>query len=134
MRRYPSRHTKSTQNSQLFRISPHLGINVVSQKALKIVNFSGHPLTRICMFLHQKHSKFSIFQDILSPGYPCPFIKSTRNRQLFRIPSHLGIHLVTPKAHKLLNFSGYPLTWVSMSFHQKHSKSRTFEDTISLGY
>ena len=28
------------------------------------------------------------------------------------IPSHLGIHGVTPKALKNLNFSGYPLTWI----------------------
>ena len=131
---YPFRYTRSTQNSQLFRISSHLDIHVVTPKALKILNFSVHPLTWVSISLHQKHSKFSTFQDILSLGYPCRYTKSTQNSQFFGSPSHLGIHLVTPKALKILNFSGYPLTWVSMSFHQKHSKSSTFQDTLSLGY
>ena len=50
------------------------------------------------------------------------------------IPSHLGIHGVTPKALKNLNFSEYPLTWLSILLHQKHSKISTFHDTLSLGY
>ena len=50
------------------------------------------------------------------------------------IPKWEGIHLVTPKALKTLNFSGYPLTWVSISLHQKHSKISTFQDTLSLRY
>ena len=63
-------------------------------------------------------------------GYPSRYTKSTQKSQLFRIPSHLGIHPVTPKALKNLNFSGYPLTWVSISLHQKHSKISTFQDTL----
>ena len=46
------------------------------------------------------------------------------------IPSHLGIHLDTPKALKNLNFPGYSLTWVSIPLHQKHSKISTFQDTF----
>ena len=194
MRGYPSCYIKSTQNSQLFRIPSHLGIHLVTPKALKfstfqdilslgypcrsskalkivkfsgypltwksmflhqkhskfstfqvtlslgypsrytkstkILNFSGYPLTWISVPLHQKHSKFSIFQAFLSPGYPFRYSKGTQNSQLFRISSHWSIHVVSPKALKILNFSGYPLTWVSMSFHQKHSKSSTFQDTL----
>ena len=48
------------------------------------------------------------------------------------IPSHLGIHLVTPKALKNLNFSGYPLTWVSILLHQKRSKFSLFCDACML--
>ena len=96
------RYTKSTQNSQLFRIPSHLGIHLVTPKALKILNFSGYPLIWVSISLHQKHSKFSTFQDTLSFGYPCRYTRSTQNPQLFRIPSHLGIHLVTSKALKIL--------------------------------
>ena len=63
-------------------------------------------------------------------GDPSRYTKSTEKSQLVRIPSHLGIHLVTPKALKNVNFSGYPLTWVSISLHQKHSKISTFHDTL----
>ena len=109
VRGHPSRYTKSTQKSQLFRIPSHLGIHPVTPKALKNLNFSGYPLTWVSISLHQKHSKISTFQDTLSLGYPSRYTKSTQKSQLFRIPSHLGIHLVTPKALKNLNFSGYPL-------------------------
>ena len=87
---YPSRYTKSTQN----------------------LNFSRYPLTWVSISLHQKHSKISTFQDTLSLGYLSRYTKSTQKSQLFTVPSHLGIHLVTPKALKNLNFSGYPLTWI----------------------
>ena len=129
---YPSRYTRSTQNSQLFRISSHFGIHLVTPKALKILNFSGYPLTWISMSLHQKYSKFSIFQATLSPGYPSRYTKGTQNSELFRISSHLGIHVVSSKALKIVNFSGYHLTWVSMFLHQKHSKFSTFKDIFSL--
>ena len=132
VRGYPFRYTKSTQKSQFFRIPSHLGIDLVTPKALKNLNFSGYPLTWVSISLHQKHSKISTFQDTLSLGYPSRYTKSTQKSQLFRIPSHLGIHLVTPKALKDLKFSGYPLTWVSISLHQKHSKFSTFLDTLSL--
>ena len=130
---YPCRFIKSTQNRQLFRIPSHLGTHVLTPKALKILNFSSHPITWVSISLHQKHSKFSTFQDILSLEYPCRFIKSTQNRQLFRISSHLGIHLVTPKALKILNFSSHPLTWVSIPLQQRYSKFSTFQDILSLG-
>ena len=63
------------------------------------------------------------------------------------------MHLVPPKALKNLNFSGYPLTWVSIPSHQttkksqlsrilshlgidlvtpKHSKTSTFRDTVTF--
>ena len=134
MRGYPSRYTKSTEKSQLFRISSHSGIHLVTPKALKNLNFSRYPLTRVSISLHQKHSRISTFHDTLSLGYPSRYTKSTEKSQLFRIPSHSSIHLVTPKALKNLNFSGYPLTRVSISLHQKHSKISTFHDTLSLGY
>ena len=110
VRGYPSRYTKSAQKSQLFRIPSHLGIHLVTPKALKNLNFLGYPLTWVSIPLHQKHSKISTFQDTLSLGYPSRYTKSTQKSQLFRIPSHLGIHIVTPKGLKNLNFSGYPLT------------------------
>ena len=112
MRGYPSRYIKSTQNSQLFRIPSHLGIHLVTPKALK----------------------FSTFQDIFSLGYPSRYTKSTQNSQFFRPASHLGIHLVTPNALKILNFSEYPLTWISMSLHQKHTKFSIFQASLSPGY
>ena len=115
-------------------ILSHLGIHLVTPKALKNLNFSGYPLTWVSIPLHQKHSKISTFQDTLSLGYPSRYTKSTQKSQLFRIPSHSGIHPVTPKALKNLNFSGYPLTWVSISLHQKHSKISTFQDTLSLEF
>ena len=64
----------------------------------------------VSISLHQKHSKISTFQDTLPLGYPSRYTKSTQKSQLFRIPSHLGMHLVTLRALKNLNFSGYPLT------------------------
>ena len=70
----------------------------------------------------------------LSLVYSWCYTKSTQKSQLFRMPSHLDIHLVTPKALKNLNFSGYPLTCVSISLHQKHSKISTFQDTLLLVY
>ena len=90
-------------------IPSHLGIHGVTPKALKNLNFSEYPLTWLSIPLHQKHSKISTFHDTLSLGYPFRYTKSTKKSQLFRIPSHLGIHPVTPKALKNLNFSGYPL-------------------------
>ena len=44
----------------------------------------------------------------------------------------LGIHLVTPKALQILNFSGPRLTWVSISLHEKHSKFSLFCDACML--
>ena len=131
---YPSRYTKTTQKSQLFRIPSHLWIHLVTPKPLKNLNFSGYPLTWVSISLHQNHSKISTFQDTLSHRYPSGYTKSTQKSQLFRIRSHLGIHLVTPKPLKNLNFSEYPLTWVSISLHQNHSKISTCEDPLSLGY
>ena len=110
---YPCRYTKSTQNRQLFRIASHLGIHLVTPKALKILNFSGYPLTWVSISLHQTHSKFSTF-----PGYPLTWVS-------------ISLH---QKALKILNFSGYLLTWVSISLHQKHSKFSTFQGILSLGY
>ena len=69
-----------------------------------------YPLTWVSISLHEKHPKISTFQDTLSLGYPSRYTKSTQKSQLFRIPSHLGIHLVTRKALRDVNFSGYPLT------------------------
>ena len=112
---YPSRYTKSTQKSQLFTIPSQLGIHLVTPKALKILKFSGYPLTWVSISLHQKYSKISTFHDTLSLGYPSSYTKSTQKSQLFTIPSHLGIYPVTAKALKNLNFSGYGLTWVSIS-------------------
>ena len=90
-------------------ITSHLGIHGVTPKAHKNLNFSEYPLTWLSIPLHQKHSKISTFHDTLSLGYPSRYTKSTQKSQLFTISSHLGIHLVTPKALKNLNFSGYPL-------------------------
>ena len=134
VRGYPSHYTESTQKSQLFRIPSHLDIHLVTPKALKNLNFSGYSLTWVSISLHQKHSKISTFQDTLSLGYSSRYTKSTRKSQLFRIPSHFGIHPVTPKSLENLNFSGYPLSLVSIPLHQKHSKISTFQDTLSLGY
>ena len=110
------KHSKFSTFQDIFS----LGYPCHYTKSTKILNFSGYPLTWISMSLHQKHSKFSIFQASLSPRYPSRYTKSTQNSQLFRISSHLGIDLVTPKPLKILNFSGYPLTWISISLHQKH--------------
>ena len=131
---YSYRFIKSTQNRQLFRILSRLCIHVVTPIALKFLNFSGFTLTCVCMLFHQKHSKSSTFQDILLLGYPCRYTKSTQNSQFFKSPSHLGIHLVTPKALKILNFLCHALTWVSYSLHQKYSKFSTFQDIRSLLY
>ena len=131
---YPSRCTKSTQKSQLFRIRSHLGMHLVTPKAVKSLNFSGYPRTWVSMSLHLKRWKISTFQDTLALGYPSRYTKSTQKSQLFKIPSHLGIHLVTRKAPKSLNLSGYARIWVSISSHQKHSKMSTFQYTFSLGY
>ena len=46
----------------------------------------------------------------------------------------MGIRSVTPKALKNLNFSGYPLTCISISLHLTHSRISTFQDTLSFGY
>ena len=95
---------KSTQNPELLRIPSHLGIHLVTPKALKVLNFSGYPLIWVSLSLHQKHSKSSTSQDTPSLRYPSRCIKSTQNPQLLRIPSRLGIHLVTPKTLKILSF------------------------------
>ena len=42
--------------------------------------------------------------------------------------------LVTPKPLKNLDFSGYALTSVSFSLHQKHWKISPFQDAPSRGY
>ena len=43
------------------------------------------------------------------------YTEGIENFQFSATPSNLGIHLVTPKALKILNFSGYPLTSVCIS-------------------
>ena len=87
---YPSRYSKSTQKSQFFRIPSHLGIHLVTPKALKNLNFSRSSLTWVSIPLQQKHSKISTFQDPLSLGYPSRYTKSTQKSHLFRIPSYLN--------------------------------------------
>ena len=132
--RHPSRSTKSTQKSQLFRIPSHLGIYPITPKAFKNINLSGYLLTFVSIRLHQKHSKTSTYHETLKRGYPWRYTKSTQKSQLFRIPSYLGIHLVTQKPVKSLNFPGYSLTWVSIPLKEKHSKISAFHDTLSLRY
>ena len=131
---YPSRYTKSTGKCQLFRIPSHLCIHPVAGKALKNLNFSGYPLTRVSIPLHQKHSKISTFQDTLSFGCHSRFTKGAQKSHLFGVSSQLRIHLVTRKAVKNFNFSVYPLAFVSISSHPKHSKISAFQDILSLGY
>ena len=114
-RGYPSRYTKSTQKSQLFtRAPPHW----------------------LSISLHQKHSKISTFHDTSPRGYPSRYTESTQKSQLFTmLPPHVGIHLVTPKALRNLNFLRYPPpTWVSISLHEKHSKISAFHDTPPLEF
>ena len=54
------------------------------------------------------------------------YTESIQNFRFSGKPFNLGIHLVTATALKILNFSGYPLTWVSISLQQKHSKFSLF--------
>ena len=125
---------KALQITQFFWIYSHLGVHVVTPKALKILNFSSHPVALVSISFPRKHSIFSTFWDILSFRYPSRFIKSTRNRELFRIPSHLRVHVVSSKAFEIVDFSRYALTWVSISLHQKHSKLSNFMVILSVRY
>ena len=131
---YASRYTKGTQKSQPFRIPSHSGMHLVTPKALKNLNVSGYSLIFVFISLHQKHSKISTFKDTTSLQYPSRYTKNSQKRQLFRIPSYLVMHLVTAKALKNLNFSGYSFIYVFISLHQKHYKILTFQDILSLPY
>ena len=86
----------------LFRLQDWFHLCIVTLKVFKIFNSQENPPIWVCISLHQKHSKSSTSQDTLSFGYASRYTKSTRNPQLLRIPSHLGIHIVTPKALKIL--------------------------------
>ena len=50
----------------------------------------------------------------------------------YKIRSHLCI--VTRKVFKIFNSQENPPIWVCISLHQKHSKSSTSQDTLSVGY
>ena len=122
---YASPYTKSTDKSQTFTLRfhfrihhvtpkvlnrkflqepPPLGIHLVTRKALNNLNFTENAVTWLSIALHRKHSKISTFPDTLSLGYASRYTKTTEKYQHFKIRSHLGIHRLTPKPLKNLNF------------------------------
>ena len=60
----------------------------------------------------------------ISPQWWCGWSGKDRVCSDYKIRSHLCI--VTRKVFTILNFSGYPLIWVSILLHQKHSKFSLF--------
>ena len=108
-------------------IPSDLGIHLVAPKPLKILDFSGYPLTWVFISLHQKHSKSSTSQDTLSLGSPSRYTKSTQNPQLFRIPSHLGILLVAPKAPKILI-----IPWCMYAFEFRYRHPGYYDTSLKM--
>ena len=88
----------------------YLGIRLVTRKVLKNLSFSGYSLTCVLISFQQKHSKSQLFRIPSHLGMHVVRAKAMKKSQLFRIPSHFGIHLLTPK----------------------HSKISTFQNTLSL--
>ena len=70
---------------------------------------------------------------MLSLRYSFRYTQSTEKSQVLRILPYLCIDLLTPKVHKKINFSGYPLTWVLISLQQNRSKSKLFRIPTDLG-
>ena len=76
----------------------------------------------------------SSFRDRLALRYPSCYSKTTEKSQVFRIPSHLGIHPFTLNALKNVTFSGYSLTCVFDLFTRKALKNLYFSDIRTLKY
>ena len=90
----------------------HLGMGLVTPKALKNLNFSVYLLTWV----------------------PFCYTKSSQKFQLLRIAFHFDVRLVARKALGNLKFSGYCVAWVSILLQQRHLEISTFHGSLALSY